>query len=494
MKSKVLLLDLCICSLWMLSLLFGRGSNWSMPAFAFIALGVMLRLVVAFSLYYQEKRSWLPLSLFGVLTGVLASVNMLGIDTIADYFFCLTSLNYSNAIKGIWGIGLFLWLFVAPFVCYALLFFRKKLIRSELKWKELIGGILWYDRLTKTCSAVIALMLLAFLAGYSMFPYTCLTMCLTAVPLTYWLICHYYQVKSEYLWLLVVGMAFFWYGQQLAGVWRASSLLACFVFVAFVCVQLYRNTRNSFVAVIAALYLGAILPSFSIGYNQYACINYARSGIYYLSPFRGIPYITDSTGELYGLRDRYGLLIEPVYENIGRGVECPYEWEYNYPMMKDGYIRYYNVLNNEFVHEPDIDGELQHCVREILERYFAENGSGYDDRGQIKVADLLGRKIVADVRVSMYGNPSLNYYPERFISDDSVEVAAGQFFQNDSVKVYNNEYKRSLSYAVNVPDSTARYRIYVRLATDSVPSDSALVGIARKVAALKELAYQWPED
>ena len=39
-----------------------------------------------------------------------------------------------------------------------------------------------------------------------------------------------------------------------------------------------------------------------------------------------------------------------------------------------------------------------------------------------------------------------------------------------------------------IPDNTvSRYRIYVRLATDSVPADSTLVELAGKVAALNEL-------
>ena len=87
----------------------------------------------------------------------------------------------------------------------------------------------------------------------------------------------------------------------------------------------------------------------------------------------------------------------------------------------------------------------------------------------------------------MYGNPILNYYPERFIADDSVEVVSGQFFRNDSVEVYNDLLKRSMSFAIDVPNSTARYRIYVRLAADSVPSPYTLMDIAKEVAALPEL-------
>ena len=89
-------------------------------------------------------------------------------------------------------------------------------------------------------------------------------------------------------------------------------LLASFGLVTFVGTRLYKNTQNLLLTISSVLYLGVLLPSFAIGYNQYACINYARSGFYYLNPFKGILYITDSKGELYGLRDRYGLLIEQI--------------------------------------------------------------------------------------------------------------------------------------------------------------------------------------
>ena len=206
-----------------------------------------------------------------------------------------------------------------------------------------------------------------------------------------------------------------------------------------------------------------------------------------MSPFKGILFITDSTGKLYGLRDRYSVLIEPKYEHIGSGTNIPYKWSYVFPLQKDGYTRFYDVLNNEFVNEPSIKEELQHSVREIIENHFAEFGSDYDDRGQITITDLLNGKTIADVRVCMYGNPILNYYPERFIADDSIEVETGQFLSNDSVKVYNDLLKHSMSYAVNVPDSVAQYRIYVRIAADSLTSHYTLMDIARKVALLPEL-------
>ena len=487
MKSKLLFFDLAICALWMLSMFGGRGS-WAYTALPFIVLEVLYRLVISFSLAHKEKRSWLPLIIFVPLIVMSVYVGVYnGIGEIIYRIFDLTKLEYNVALKYALGGFLMLWLFVLPYVYYLYLLFRKQLVRTELTWKELVGGILWHDRLERTCSAILMIMLVAFLTGLSMNARLCQIMCLTAAPLTYWLLCHYNKVKADKVWVLVVGMAFFWYAQILAGVWRVSMLLVSFGLVIYVGTRLYHNIKDNLLVNTTVLYLGILLPSFSIGYNQYACINYARKGFYYLSPFQGILYITDSTRELYGLRDRYGLLVEPEYEHIREGDRLPYGWTYIYILQKDGYNRYYDVYNNRFVHESDILPDLQHEVREILENHFKWNGSEYDDKGQITITELIDGKTIADVRISMYGNPIINYNSERFIPDDSVAVASGEFFHNDSVKVYHGT-KHSSSYATQIPDDTTpRYKIYVRLATDNISADSTLIELVGKVAALREL-------
>ena len=487
MKSKLLFFDLAICALWMLSMFGGRGS-WAYAALPFIVLEVLYRFVISFSLAHKEKRSWLPLLIFvplivmSVYDGVYNGVGNI-ICRVSD----LTGLEYNATLKYTLGGFLMLWIFVVPYIWYAVLLFKKQLVRTELTWKELVGGILWHRHLERTCSAILMIQLLAFLTGLAMNARLCQILCMSAAPLTYWLLCHYHKVNAEKVWVLVVSMTIFWYAQIVAGVWRVSMLLVSFGLVIYVGTRIYHNIKDNLLVNTMVLYLGILLPSLSIGYNQYACINYARSGFYYMEPFHGILYLTDSTRELYGLRDRYGLLVEPVYERIRESDRFPNGWPYIYELQKDGYCRYYEVVNNAFTHEPDIRPDLQHEVREILEKHFEWNGSEYDDMGQITVTELLDGKTIADVRMSMYGNPIINYNIERFIPDDSVAIASGEFFRNDSVKGYHG-FKHSVSYATNIPDSTMpRYRIYVRLATDSVHADSTLVELAGKVSGLSEL-------
>ncbi len=487
MKSKLFFLDLAIFSLWMLSM-FGGRHNWNYIVFPFIGLEVMYRLVLSFTLYHKEKRSWLPLLIFVplmVLSMVVGIYN--GIGDIIERAFEITKLEHNVAMKYALGGFLMLWIFVIPYIWYLVLLFKNQLANTDLTWKELLGGVLWHGRLEKTCSAIMMTMLVVFLTGLSMNARLEQIMCVTTVPLTYWLLCHYLRIKADGLWVLVVSMTIFWYAQIFAGVWRATMLLMSFGLVVYVISRLYKNTRNNLLSNAFALYLGILFPSFAIGYNQYACINYARMGFYYLEPFRGILYITDVTGELYGLRDRYGLLVEPEYEQIRESDGFSQVWTYIYELRKDGYSRYYDVLNNRFIHEPDIHPELQQKVREILENHFRKNGSEYNDKGQITVTELWSGRTIADVSISMYGNPYINYDHKLFIPDDNENVSPGEFYRNDSVKV-SYGIKCSTSYALHIPnDSLSRHRINVRLVTDSFPADSTLVELAEKVADLSEL-------
>ena len=482
MKSKLFYLDLAVCSVWMLSLMGVRGL-WTDSVFVLSVLVILCRFVILHSLVHKEKRSWLPLLAYIPLTAVfLVKCRHNGIADILDYTYALTKLEFTVSLRRIIGMSLVLWLLVLPYICYLYMLVRRQLVRTGLTWCELSGAILWHGRFEKTVSAMLSITIVTFLAGRPMNMSLCMVMCLMAVPLTYWLLCRYHRVKADKLWVLVIAMGIFWYSQIFAGAWRALMLLASFGLVAYVGTRLYRYIRNSLQVNAFVLYAGIILPSFAIGYNQYACMNYARDGFQGCYPYSGIIYITDDTHQLYGLRDRYGLIIEPEYERIQEYYNVD-DFVYLYILQKDGYNRYYNIFSNKYVYEPDIQPQLQHEVRKILEDYFTGHGSGHDDKGHITVTGLSEGKTIADVRITMDGIPYLNYSGENFLAEDSVWLSSGEFLRNDSVRV-GYSVKRSLSYAVNVPDDTsARYRIYVRLATDDAPSEAVLRELADSVSA-----------
>ena len=350
MKPKLQYLDLIICSVWML-FVFGRYGGWAIPVAAICLPAVFYRFVLTFSLSKKEVRSWLPLLIYAPLSlWIVLSGYDISVSQIADCFFHLTNLEHNDFIHGLIKNFLAIWLFALPYLYYLFLLICKKTIRTELNWTELVGAILWHDKQTKTISGIMMVMLIAFITGLAMSAAACQLMCFSAVPVTYWLICRYISIKAEKLWMLVIAMALFWGAQLMYGWWRGIMLLISLGMVAYVGIVISNKIKNVLMNIAFTLYLGVLLPSFSIGYNQYACIQYARSGFHYLEPFRGILYITDGDG-LYGLRNRYGLLIRPEYETIRVGEKRTSYWSHLYILQKDSCNIYYDVFNNKFVQE-----------------------------------------------------------------------------------------------------------------------------------------------
>lgn len=303
MRNKLQLFDLSICLIWIISI-FGARSYWNPITFIFICLLVMLRLTASFSLIKKEKKTWLTLTAYA-LTWLLGSILgrfYNGIGELGDYFFELTGLEY-NHIADLCIAGAFaLWIVVIPYVWYLILLFRHELEDTRMTKTELFGSILWQHRSAKYFCATAMLTYLCMTAGLLMQPRLCMTMCFIASPMLYWLTGRYYNIKAEKVWLVILGVVCFWYAQILGGVFRVLTLAISFILIAVVCIYLYHTTKSHCLSAINMVFLGIILPSLSIGYNQYACINYPRSGNYYLDPYRGILRINNTTnGELVGL-------------------------------------------------------------------------------------------------------------------------------------------------------------------------------------------------
>lgn len=296
------------------------------------------------------------------------------------------------------------------------------------------------------------------------------------------MICRYLHIKSERLWLLAIGSIVFWYGQSLGGIFRVSALAVSFVLIAYTCCYLYKNTKSHTLTLVSILYLGILIPTFSIGYNQYTCLNYPRSGYYYLAPYNGILYINDTTnGEFVGLRDRYGLLVKPEYESIRPGYRTYWGWTTSFLLDKDGYSKTYNIIDNE-IEPSDINQELQSTLCNIISNFFGESKNDYSNKGEITVTEVESGNTIGHVRVSMRGNPMWTYENANFLPEDTAEVVVNQFLRTDSVFVNEHEQKNILCYAENIPnDSIAKYKVYVRLSMDNKPKEEDLKGIIKQV-------------
>ncbi len=205
MKSKLQYFDLAVCLLWILSAFCGRY-YWNQFTTVFLCAIVSLRLAISFALERKEKKTWMPLLVF------IAS--------------------------SIW-----VWIIVMPIAYYLYLLFRKRLDNTGMTKKELFGSILWHDRRAQYFCAITAISFFSLCAGYSMNQRFCQSMCFVAPPLVYWMVCRYFNLKAEKVWLLLLGSVVFWYAQSLGGVFRVAALTASFMMIAYTCTYLYKSLK-----------------------------------------------------------------------------------------------------------------------------------------------------------------------------------------------------------------------------------------------------------
>ena len=64
MRKILLGIDLAICSLWTIAALGSRIAWVGTPATWIVMLLIMSRLLLSFTLYHREKKSWIPGLLF----------------------------------------------------------------------------------------------------------------------------------------------------------------------------------------------------------------------------------------------------------------------------------------------------------------------------------------------------------------------------------------------------------------------------------------------
>ncbi len=347
MKQKLFWFDLTLCSLWAIIVL-GHYCPWTLSIHApFAILAVLARLLVSFSLYRNERKTWLPiilffaLSAFSLVTGEIG----LGIRDVATYPYVVLGVDCNRQTMVFTGCVFAAWLWLFPVVTYVVGLCRKRM-RATMTWKEAMGALLWKDRKARTYFALMLVVVGTLYAGLAMYKLVNEFACLVAPTLSYWILLRYYKIPSEKLWLMVVGMLLFLYAQPLAGLWRIVMLAASFAIVAYMCSRFYRIKRLLALSLVATIYWGVLLPSLAIGYNQYTCINYGRRNPYTVESYRGILFIKDPETGSVGLRDRYGLLVKPKYEYIDYHGRNSLFGITELELHKHGYYLIYNIWDN----------------------------------------------------------------------------------------------------------------------------------------------------
>lgn len=480
MKNKFYWIDLAVCSVWILAILGDRHTCNSVQELIAI-LTVVMRVTYTFAIARNEKRAWIPLLGMIVTTALmLQSDHFIGTDNIAYYTFPI--LNIKGNINSYRVIAFFsvLWVWMLPPVLYFIKLFRRKLVRTDAKWKDMLGAILWKDKTARTYSALMLICIITFFTGLAMNAKACRIACLVMPTLSYWLICHHYRVRPKRLWLLVISMAGFYYAQPFAGLWRIAMLSISLAVVVYMTVRLYQITEKLVLSVLTIFYIGMFLPSLAIGYNQYACIRYGRLYYYSHAHYNGIFYIKDISGEKQGLRDRHGILVEPEYGGIyhpdGNGGMGDIE------LRKNGYSVYYDPWTGKIRKDNDINEDLQAEICRDINSFVDKYTTDYDDRIEVKVTEFSTSKVLCYVKVAMYGLPFYSYKDTAFLPEDTVELLSGEV-SCDTLVLLKHSQKQMISYALDlIQDTVPVYRINLKIAQDKLPEKSMAEELANMIS------------
>lgn len=347
-KHHLLLPDLLLCTLWLWAVL-GERYTWSSPVELVALVAVFQRIVVAFLLQKSEIRTWLPLGIMSVCLSLLMGGGIFpGLDILVRYPFVVHGIDRLEPEGyGFICILITAWLWGLPVIIYLVQLFRRRLKKTDLRWGDLLGAILWKNRKAGVYAGLLLISIAALYAGLAMNARVCRFVCLAAPAISYWLLCRHYQVRNPKMGLLLAGMFIFYYAQVFSGALRLAMLGISLVIVAYLGIRLFRIRQGLIPLLTTVLYIGIGLPLLSIGYNQYTGIAYPRVGFGSMEPYDGIFFITDATKTYYGLRDRYGILVEPKYEHITPKQTHPTFWYQQVELEKDGETDVYDLWRNE---------------------------------------------------------------------------------------------------------------------------------------------------
>ena len=495
MRQKIFWLDLAVCSLWMLMAL-ANCSWWSLSTHFLMVVTVVMRIILSFSLYRREKRSWMSLTIFSALFALLSVEGpvMSTTGNFANLPFVVLGIDNDHLTHTVIKCTLLVWLFLGPLTVYIAGLCRKTLTASTMTWKDALGAILWKDKGARLYGLLLLGAICALHSGLAMDNRMCRFACIVLSPLSFYLIARYVtSCKGTLekdpmvgkLWLMVAAMVIFFCAQRYAGMWRVWMLVVSIAMVAYVCWRTFGKQGLAGISILAIAYLGILLPTMAIGYNQYTCIKYGRQDLYPLGP-DNILRIKDLKTNKIGLRDRYGMLIEPAYENIvpnSRIIPLGV-----YELRNNGCYTLYNVYQNKMMTSNVSDPNLQDRICQILDKYCDRNAYGHRDRLEIRVTNKFKAEIpLSHVKMTRNGITSYYDYSDHpYISNDSVTLCSGEF-ATDTIERYGDTF-HILHYSYEVKrDSTVLYNIDLKTARQSTPQHEELDELAMRIESLLKL-------
>lgn len=482
MRKILLGIDLAICSLWTIATLGSRIAWVDTPVTWIVMLLIMSRLLLSFTLYHREKKSWIPGLLFMGLTAFAISTELdIKLSELASKVFPLLNLDFNRW----WYVGLTLavatWLWIVPLVVFLVNIFCKGSLTDTLTWKDALGKLLWTDKTARTYCSLLLITIGTLYAGLTMNARLCLFASVVAPTMSFHLLKRYYGLEKGKMWVLVISMLIFFFAQPHAGLLRMSMLGISFSMVAYVCSSFYQKEKKLLLSVISAIYVGILLPSLAIGNNQYTCFNVGRTGYYSLDIYPGIFSIEDKKTGKIGLRSRYALLVKPEYESIV--YHTPRHWFGKLELRKNGYYTLYDICNNEYRKDNHISHQLQDSICQIVEEHLSEYDYKYDERLEVRLIEAKNSQVRTHIKALKNGSVIYNYDDKgAFIPTDSVSYTPGTIVCDSLVRLEWCMLK-SLSYTHNATtNDSAVYNIHVTLARENMPKPKEAEMLVQKIS------------
>lgn len=482
MRKTLLGIDLAICSLWTIAALGSRIAWVATPATWIVMLLIMSRLLLSFTLYHREKKSWIPGLLFMGLAAFAVSTELdIKLNELASKVFPLLNIDFDQW----WYVGLTLavatWLWVVPLAVFLVNIFRKGFLTDTLTWKDALGKLLWTDKTARTYCSLLLITTGTLYAGLAMNARICLFACVVAPTLSFHLLKRYYGLKKGKVWVLVISMLIFFFAQTHAGLLRMSMLSISFCMVAYVCSSFYQKEKKLLLSVMSAIYVGILLPSLAIGNNQYTCFNVGRTGYYFLDTYPGIFSIEDKKTGKIGLRSRYGLLVKPEYESVV--YHTPRHWFGKLELRKNGYYTLYDICNNEYRKDNHISHQLQDSICHIVEGHLSEYDYKPDERMEVRLIEASNCQVRTHIKALKNGSVIYDYDDkEPFIPTDSVSTTQETIVCDSLVRLEWCQLK-SLSYAHSATTKdSAVYNIQVTLARENMPKPKEAETLVQKIS------------
>lgn len=482
MRKTLLEIDLVICSLWTIAALGSRMAWVDTPATWIVMLLIMSRLLLSFTLYHREKKSWIPGLLFMGLTVFAISTELdIKLSELASKIFPLLSLDFNRW----WYVGLTwavaTWLWIVPLVVFFVNIFRKGCQADTLTWKDVFGKLLWTNKTARTFCSLQLIAIGTLYTGLTMNGRLCLFACVVAPTLSFHLLKRYYGLKKGKVWVLVISMLIFFFAQTYAGLLRMSMLSISVCMVAYVCSSFYQKEKKLLLSVMSAIYVGILLPSLAIGNNQYTCFNVGRTGYYSLDTYPGIFSIEDKKTGKIGLRSRYGLLVKTEYESIV--YHTPRHWFGKLELRKNGYYTLYDICNNEYRKDNHISHQLQDSICHIVEGHLSEYDYKPDERMEVRLIEASNCQVRTHIKALKNGSVIYDYDDkEAFIPTDSVSYTPGTIVCDSLIRLEWCQLK-SLSYAHSATTKdSAVYNIQVTLARENMPKPKEAEMLVQKIS------------